>query len=193
MRTTHRTCAAIAACAALLVLTGCGDDTKPPAPDFTPTVHIETPSPSASDTVPTEPPLPDAAKEPTEEGARAFTAYYWDLINYAQVTGDVKGLVRASGPHCEGCNGGIWSVSDVYKNGGHVTAGNYAEVIKKIVPYVPKPDVVAFEMRVDVANDAHEAIDGDGVSTPFQADSTTYKIYVLWTDRGWRLDVMEIK
>ncbi|WP_372492275.1 DUF6318 family protein, partial [Pimelobacter simplex] len=43
------------------------------------------------------PVLPGAAKEASEEGARAFVGYYWELVNYAQATGDVRRLRRGAG------------------------------------------------------------------------------------------------
>ncbi len=190
MRTTPRTLAAFVASTALLTFAGCGDGDPPKAAPFTPTGHIETPSPSPSDDVPTEPALPDAATQPTEDGARAFIAYYWDLINYAQVTGHVSPLKKISGDRCDGCYVGIDAIRGVYKSGGYVTAGNYVENITFVEPYKPAPDVVAFHVEVAVDVDEHRAVDSSGATTVYPAGRGTYSVYVLWGRAGWRLDVM---
>ncbi|GAA1542891.1 DUF6318 family protein [Nocardioides humi] len=184
-----------AALAVLLALAACTDDSAPrdPSSTWSPTGTMETPSSNAGQT-PTEPALPDAATQASEDGARAFITYYWDLINYAQVTGDVKALKAASGPNCEGCKAGIHAIREIYKGGGHITDGQYEPEIQTLKPFqVQEHDIDAFEAKVTVRNAAHSAVNGDGTATPYAADTSRYLLYVLWVESRWRLDVMELK
>src|SRR3954451_22133056 len=79
---------AVLATVALLSVAGCGDDKKDSRSDPTPTVS---PSPSESKTpeVPVEPEVPAAMDNEDKAGAKAFVEYYWAVVSYAQITGDV--------------------------------------------------------------------------------------------------------
>ncbi|NGZ99563.1 hypothetical protein G5V59_01935 [Nocardioides sp. W3-2-3] len=114
----------MAACGVLLA--GCSDDEPDGQPSPSPSVSTTAPvSPTPSAAPAKEPVLPAAARQPTEAGARAFIAYYWDLINYAQVTGDVKALEKVSGPNCERCLAGIDAIRTLYESGGRLTDARY--------------------------------------------------------------------
>ncbi|WP_157514856.1 DUF6318 family protein [Nocardioides sp. J54] len=179
---------------ALALLAGCSDDDPAPTkPSSTPT---ESHSPTASPTpkTPEEPTLPDAATRATEAGARAFITYYWDLINYAQVTGDVKALKRVSGPGCNGCDIGISAVSDHYARGGHIEGGDYAVSIVKINQLKdPNLEALAFEAKLRARNEPQVITHGDGAEERHKAGQSTALVAVLWTDKGWRLEAMEIQ
>lgn len=179
---------------ALALLAGCSDDDPSPgdpSATSTPTGTPETPTTSAT-AKPTEPALPDAATKATEAGARAFITYYWDLVNYAQATGDVKALKRVSGPNCRRCMAGIEGIDDLYGEGGHLTNADYrATVLSLKEVNVDSGDAYAFESRTDVSNAAHVSVDANGNEEKFEASTLTYLLYLLWIDDHWRLDVME--
>ncbi len=183
-----------ASLAALALLAGCSDDDPSPGDPgstSTPTGNPETPTSSAT-AKPTEPALPDAATKATEAGARAFITYYWDLINYAQVTGDVKALKRVSGPNCDRCQAGIRGINAVYSAGGHLTNADYrATVLSLKEVHSVSGNAYAFESRTDVSNAAHVSVDADGKEESFRASTLTYLLYAIWIDDHWRLDVME--
>lgn len=183
-----------AAVAALALLGGCADDDpspSDPASTWTPTGTPETPTSDATPK-PTEPTLPEAATKATEDGARAFIAYYWDLINYAQVTGDVKALKQVSGPNCDRCRAGIQGIRSVYDAGGHLSNAEYRATVRSLKEVsADSGNVYAFEGRTDVSNAAHVSVDADGNEESFKASKSTYLLYVLWADDHWRLDVME--
>ncbi|TNM49503.1 hypothetical protein FHP29_01210 [Nocardioides albidus] len=152
---------------------------------------METPTSAAPD--PVEPELPAAAKEASEAGARAFIMYYWDLINYAQVTGDVKALKAVSGPNCDRCDAGISAVRKVYRGGGHITDGRYTPSLTAVTKLeAENRSLYAFEAKAQITNVAHTAVDADGQIQQFKASTTNYVVDVLWVDNHWRLDVMEV-
>lgn len=186
--------AAATALVASLALSACngGDDPADPKSSSTPSASTTAPSTAPPVETPTEPALPKAATKATEAGARAFITYYWDLINYAQVTGDVKRLKSASGPNCDRCSAGINGIREVYRAGGHLTDGGYRSTVVSIKEVnASRSDLFAFESKTDVSNGAHVSVNADGSERSFGASTVTYLLYVLWVDERWRLDVME--
>lgn len=184
---------ALAALVLLLPVTACSDDAPPPkdpASSWSPTGTMETPTSAAPD--PVEPELPGAATEASEAGARAFIAYYWELINYAQVTGDVKALKAVSASTCEGCNKGIAIVEDLYESGGHAEGGEYDLTIQDLKDVSPKDrSVFGIEARYEVRNAEQSITHGDGGHEAMTPATTEYLSYLIWLDGAWRTDVLE--
>jgi hypothetical protein len=108
-----------------LVLAGCGgDDPEPKIPEVAPSTS-STPSGSPVAQATEEPTLPPEAQGNDEAAAEAFVRYYWDLVQYAESTGDVKALDGLSLPSCGGCAGGEAFVRSMYGDGGYSRGGAY--------------------------------------------------------------------
>jgi hypothetical protein len=105
--------------AAALTLTACGnggqaqgDQSASPAVSASATA-TPTPTPKASykpadakgkaENVPV-PVLPEAAKANTKEGVEAFAAYWYDLMNFAYETGDLKPVDAVTQAGCASCS-----------------------------------------------------------------------------------------
>jgi hypothetical protein len=177
----------------LLLLSGCSDgDPSPrdPSSTWSPTGKMETPTSAAPD--PVEPELPAAAAEASEAGARAFIEYYWELINYAQVTGDVKALKAVSGKTCEGCDKGIAAVEDLYESGGRAEGGEYDLTVTK-VKHIESQDgsLQGFEAHYRVRNAEQTIVHGDGSREVMTPATTDYVSYLIWLDGALRTDVLE--
>lgn len=190
-----RTLVVLACC---LGVVGCSDDSPGPEPGPSPTGSVSTPSPSSSSSAPEpaprEPALPGAAKQATERGARAFIAYYWDLINYAQVTGDVRALKRVSGPNCDGCNGGIRAITEVYENGGRAEGGEYSVEVVEVKPaHFKDKRAHAYEGTVRVRNAEQLITHSDGTTKTLAATDNLITVYLLWVRSSWRLDVLVVE
>ncbi len=197
MRLRHQYATLLAAALLASPLAGCGDGDPPKTAPFTPTGHIETPIPtpsqSATADAPVEPTLPDAATQATEEGARAFIAYYWDLINYAQATGDVKPLKAASSSRCTTCQTGIKGIKKLYKGGGHTVGGAYSIKFDKVQQLEGSARLIVFEALLSVANEQQTVTNPDGsehVSAPGTAGAA---VGCQWHADHWLLEVMDLK
>lgn len=187
-------CATTAALVATLVLSACSDGNADPGDSmstWTPSGTIEKPSETATEK-PTEPDLPDAATKATEDGARAFIAYYWDVVNYAQVTGDVKPLKRVSGTTCDGCQRAIKVVEDLYREGGHAEGGQYDLTIDR-VKEVSTDDRALFGMEatIQVRNEEQRIVRGGGEEEISAPKTSKFISYLIWTGKAWRTDVLE--
>ncbi|WGY04236.1 DUF6318 family protein [Nocardioides sp. QY071] len=185
---------AAAAALVLLLAAGCSDDgpsPRDPTSTWSPTGKMETPTSAAPD--PVEPELPAAAAEASEAGARAFIGYYWELVNYAQVTGDVKALKAVSGPSCDGCKAGIRGVQDLYSDGGHIEGGNYSVHLDKVNQLKNKDSSqYAFEAKMSASTDKQLVVSGDGSSTTNPAATSEVVVAVAWLGSQWRLEAMQV-
>lgn len=189
-----RALAAVVVCGGLVGgVVGCSDDGPEAGPSPSPTVSVSTSgSASPSEEAPVEPVLPEAAKVATESGARAFIAYYWELINYAQVTGDVAGLEKVSGPKCRGCRSGVGAIREHYRAGGTIKGGAYSVKVVKINRLRSSADSpLAFEAKVVARNAPQEIIAADGSVTHQSAGRSTLVVAALWISGHWRLEAME--
>lgn len=109
------------------MLAGCSEDPSDGSDRPTSSATPSTPSESttAASGEPTPPPLPDAATRGGRKGAEAFLRHYWELVNYAQETGDTAPLRAVQADGCDGCNGGNDWIEKVYAEGGRIEGGHY--------------------------------------------------------------------
>jgi hypothetical protein len=117
---------AIAALSLPLLLAGCADDEPVPKvqePTAAPTPVAST---SASPAAPVEPTLPPEAEGKGIEAAEAFVRHYFELVDYAQATGDVAALNRISLDECDACRGGADAIRKIYREGGVITGGEHS-------------------------------------------------------------------
>lgn len=186
-----------AALVLLLSAAACTDDSpdpRDPTSTWSPTGTIDAPSPTEPPTEPpSEPELPEAAKRASEDGARAFIEYYWELINYAQVTGDVKTLKAASGPNCGGCGAGMDGIRQLYGTGGHLEGGDYKVRLMKINQLTgSNPSDIAFEAKVAASATEQVVVEGDGSKTHNPAATSEVVVAVFWLGSNWRLEEMRV-
>ena len=114
--------------AALLLVLVAGCDGEEDPPDPSPPSSSTPSSATSSETVvvpsgPVEPAPPPETVEDSKAGARVFASYYWEVVNYAQLSGDTGPLRQLSIEGCVGCTGGADAIDRIYARGGHIEGG----------------------------------------------------------------------
>lgn len=61
---------------------------------------------------------------PPGETAEQFIRRWFALVNHAQRTGDVEGMLKVSGPDCDSCRGFAREMKSIYAAGGEVRGGD---------------------------------------------------------------------
>lgn len=180
--------AALAVAAALLA--GCSDESANGSPDPLPTSTPVSPSVSDTPSEPAEPTPPAAMERDDAEGAKAFAGYYWEVVNYAQATGDTKLLRALEMPGCVACRGGRESIEKVYAAGGRITGSQYAPVVKTAtaIGRADTKKLLGFDVSVSLRYTAGSRLDSQGQTTRSQKAGRTSMTMSVYSDSpGWRL------
>lgn len=130
MTMTPRARSAVAVAALLVagLLAGCDDEEDPPEPiesSSEPTSSATSATTEPSPTGPVEPTLPRKAEGENQAGVEAFVTFYWEVVNYATKTGDVRLLRRLYQPSCTACEAGSNGIELIRERGGKTRGGNY--------------------------------------------------------------------
>lgn len=177
-----------------LVLGGCGSDPDPvPLQTVTPTPAAGSPttSPSPMQTsravAPTaHPVMPELAKQRTPEGAEAFTAYWFELLNWGWISGDVEQLEFDTAEQCEYCVEMLDQIVEDHALGISFEGGMiYVEKIRLINSY-EENDLIVFDLMY--SQDAGRILMSDGtVRQDWPAlPPVKRKVVVDWIDGyGW--------
>ncbi|MDI6911311.1 DUF6318 family protein [Nocardioides sp.] len=183
--TRSRTVIAALCVVSVLALGACsGDD---PEPRFAPPSTSAPTSPSTTAVSgPVEPTMPAAAKGSDAAAAEAFVRFYWEMVNYAQATGDVAGL-KALATRCINCDNGIDFITNAYDKGGQIRGGD-GTVSRLETHFVKRTDgwwaitechVALTEQVVDLPGDAHDEHYGGG--------SSDIRLYLQPIADGWTI------
>jgi hypothetical protein len=173
--------AVIAAVVLGLGLAGCSSDDPEPriAPPSTPT------APSTTGTSAETPPeMPEAAKGTDAAAAEAFVEFFFEMVNYAQVTGDVQAL-KDLARLCAGCESGTTSIVDTYEHDGQIRGGEGSARQFKVgfLERDPRPwasvecTVFTTEQTVDMPGRANDE--------RYPAGSTDVRLLIEPTTDGW--------
>lgn len=177
-------------------VSGCDGGSGSPSPSVrSPEVSVSGSPTEVSDPSPAlmVPVMPGAAKEASEDGARAFVGYYWELVNYAQATGDVRRLRRVSGPNCQGCRVGIEAIQRHYRAGGRIIGGAATPKKQSLIELTTaETGIYAFRIKLTTVHEPQVIVGPDGSREARDSGTDLWDLSVLWVnDRSWRLDVME--
>ncbi|MCB0896707.1 MAG: hypothetical protein H6529_07170 [Nocardioides sp.] len=110
----------IAAGALTLLLGAAACSSDDPEPRVAPpSSSPPTTTPASSPTAPTMPP---EARGTDAAAAEAFVKFFFEVVNFAQRTGDVS-VLKTLGFRCGGCDAGVDSISSTYSHHGHIEGG----------------------------------------------------------------------
>ncbi|CAI9403585.1 hypothetical protein HIDPHFAB_04011 [Nocardioides sp. T2.26MG-1] len=141
----------------VLALGACsGDDPEPKFAEPSPSRSLPSSPSTTAVSGPVEPTMPAEAKGTDAAAAEAFVRFYWEMVNYAQATGDLDGLRGLAGPECKPCvsgirglerlverkadvHGGEYDVSDIssafFDNGGRITVRYKLASSRQVISY----------------------------------------------------------
>lgn len=175
----------VALAAALLALSGCGNQ-DPPSP-----VDPTTPATSApTKAAPVEPTMPPAAFKNTKDGAVAFARYYWDVVNYAQKTLDTGLLTSLAADTCKGCKGGTDWIDGILRQGGSIKGG-LNRVRKVGVPSPARPGHPDWDLSV-VLQTSQQVATRPGRHPERYAAGTNYVSMTVRGQNGtWKVAFLE--
>ena len=157
-----------------------GDDPEPKvAPSTAPTSPSTT---AASD--PIAPTMPPEAKGTDAAAAEAFVRFYWEMVNYAQETGDVDGL-QGLARKCIGCDAAVKFVVESYSGGGRILGGTgRTGSFKTVFVKMHGGSWASVECRVKTDP---QKVDRPGTSedTTYPGGLTDVRLYLEPTDDAW--------
>ncbi|MEJ5914432.1 DUF6318 family protein, partial [Pseudokineococcus sp. 1T1Z-3] len=159
-----------------------------PAPPAPTSSTAPEPTPTAEPTQ-TPPPLPPEAGTGDAVGAEAFIRHFFDVSNYAYLSGETVGLRALSDPGCNTCNDMISYFDDVTGSGGRLEGGEVSVLGLTAVDPGPDGRVVArFMMTQDEIRPF--ASDGRAEATTPATGEVSLQMAVEWDGESWR--AMEI-
>jgi hypothetical protein len=178
--------AVITACSLLSVLALGACSGGDPEPRFAPSSSSPPTSPSttaASDPVP--PTMPAEAKGTDAAAAEAFVRFYWEMVNYAQATGDLRDLRVISSMHCVACRGGIGGIEQVVARGGRISGG-VGRVSRMDTTFLENKGVTEAVVEFVLAT-SRQIVDypGSDDDQVFRAGSSHLRAVLSPTRRGW--------
>lgn len=189
--------AAAFALSCAVVLAGCAgrDEARAPEPRSTwrPTSMPESPSTTSPATEPKEPLLPDQARAATDAGARAFIDYYWEVVDYATATGDVRTLRQLAGPACDSCSSGAAFLSNIYRKQGHIKAAPYEVRRIRLRPLHLQMQTPAFAATVTTRSSAQVIEIPRESAQRLDPVTEVYELTLIHLKGRWRVDVLQVR
>lgn len=179
-----------------LALAGCGgdDEIEPKMPESSSAASTST-AESPSPTKPVEPNLPPEAEGDDAAAAEAFVRHYYDYVNYAQATGDTKGLQGLALQSCVPCDGAIEGLQRIYDKGGSVSGGQYS--VRSLEVAGPRHlgnQARAYAVKVRVHNQA-QGVTGTGTKLDrrYPASTTSVELRVVRDTKAWHIASWELR
>jgi hypothetical protein len=132
------------------------------------------------------PSLPTAAGERSRDGGEAFIRYWFDLLTYAQRSGDTADLSEATNERCGDCGTALATIRDAYAEGGSLRGGAY--LVRRIsTNSLFALDRPIYEATIDRSPRA--TIDRSGVERASLPGLTVANCVVVleWSDTRWQV------
>ncbi len=169
----------------VLALGACsGSDPQPKLAD--PTESAPTSPSTTAVSGPVEPTMPAAAQGTDAASAEAFVRFYWEMVNYAQATGDVDGLSGLA-TRCINCDDGVEFIEKAYGKGGEIRGGE-GTVSHLETHFVKRSDGwwAIVECRVQLTRQVVD-FPGDARDQHYDGGSTDIRLYLQPLTKSWTI------
>lgn len=172
----------------LVLLAGCSGDDDP-EPKISPTDSssvASTPTPSPTPSGPVEPTMPAEAEGEDAAAAEAFVRFYWEMVNYAQATGNVTGLSAVAATSCAACASGLDGIVDTYAAGGSISGGRVS-VENARAREISSRSGSAFSVEVTARVNPQTISEPGQRPEKFDGGPVNFKIVVRSNVDGWKI------
>lgn len=184
-----------ASVAGALALTSCSDGAdaqpSPSSAGATSTAASSTSSassPSSSSSRPSSTAtvnVPAAARAHTEDGAKAFAKFYYEILSDSQFRADSTMLRQLSTPECVACEAFAQKADAMRDRGQHVDSRSLT-VRQSHVTLVTVQNGHVIDVLAEDRPSRVVAKDGRVVSTS-RGSKLAFRTSVVWTDDGWKV------
>jgi hypothetical protein len=185
--TRTRTVITVFTLVSVLALGACSDDD--PEPKFAPTPSTSAPtSPSTTAASgPTEPTMPAVANGTDAASAEAFVTFYWEMVNYAEQTGDLAAVKRLSSDDCVACRSGLKYLEGVFTDGGEIKGGDQT-VSHPSTSFANNDGVQEATVQFDLTS-TRQTVDypSDADDKVFDAGTISLLAVLARSGNGWRM------
>jgi len=184
----------LAALVLLPVLVACSDkETGGPRADPSEPTSSATVEPTPTE--PTSPAMPSAVRRLNDDGAAAFVDYYWQVVEYAELTGDVASLGRLGSVACTKCRGGIGYVTKVHRQGGQILGDPRVVTVIGVNHFRDGPVRFALvDARLQTPPSREFYGPGDKRNRRWPGATVRYQFALRASDgKQWRLDTWEVE
>lgn len=170
-----------------LALGACsGDDPEPKLADPSPSASLPSSPSTTAVSGPVEPTMPAEARGTDAAAAEAFVKFYWEMVNYAQATGDVAPL-QSLGTKCINCDDGAGFIENAYSKGGEIRGGN-ASVRRIETRFVKRSDSWWAVVECDIKLTPQTVdLPGTAQDQHFEGGPVDIRIYLQPISSGWTI------
>ena len=138
------------------------------------------------------PERPEQMSENTAEGAAAAAVYFFNLYQYAFVTGDTKDFEAISSPQCVYCQSALKSMKNLHADGGW--GDPWSVTVESVKYYDPNPgyDYSRVDITLSWGETVSHSGDGQTTNTEPPEESKTFILAMGYTNSGWFVREVEI-
>jgi len=126
--------------------------------------------------------MPVEATERSDAGAAAFTRFYFEVVNHAQMSGETDQLADLSTAECAACQAYVDTVRDTYGSGGRIDGGRITLGRLRTLPADYGADWGSYAPSRATPQTIR---DGDGSEQSFEGGRFRLFAYTAWRDGRW--------
>lgn len=136
--------------------------------------------------------MPSQAAQHSDEGAKAFVAYFWDVVTAARTAADSSYLSSLVDAHCDGCAGAVEAINDEQSSGAVVSGGRNSVTGMKVAGFAI--GTLTARMVTCTVTTEEETEDYPGTVPDHVSPEATHKIRmaIIPTEAGWVVDRLDV-
>jgi hypothetical protein len=134
--------------------------------------------------------IPKSAMAPTEDGVKAFAAYWVQVLNRATLTGKTAKLKSLSLPSCDMCTDFAHTLDKIYDHGGHVETQGWDLQSEVMIGGQPE-DNPGVQLNLQIAPQ-HVYRTKDNKAQKYPGGTQRFRMFLVRKDGQWLVQKMTI-